>query len=188
MDVYEAAQAVSIDRRETGSSRAGILKRTREEKAPLTGPLALPSGPPDCFAPQFFRQQLVAPDPVLPSEIAESTDPVFPGSHISALDVESHSTASPGARNPSQQALTTASSSRSSGVCGKCPTSSLQSMPTLRARVQSPTFDVYHPAKEYPFVPCPTCSASTTAVYAPFLVYAAHPTAQDSAPQEDSNY
>ena len=90
MDVYEAARAVSIDRRETGSSRAGILKRTREEKAPLTGPFALASsGPSDRFPPQLNRQQHVAPNPVPPSEITASTYPVFPGSHISALNVES---------------------------------------------------------------------------------------------------
>ena len=40
MNVYEAAKAVFIDRRETGSSRAGIAKSTREEKAPLMGPFA----------------------------------------------------------------------------------------------------------------------------------------------------
>lgn len=89
MDVYEAARAVSIDRRETGSSRAGILKRTLKQKAPLTGPFALASSePPVLFAPQLFRQQHVTLDPVLPSEIATSADPVFPGSHISALNVE----------------------------------------------------------------------------------------------------
>ena len=40
MNVYEAAKAVFIDRRETGSSRAGITKSTREERAPLMGPFA----------------------------------------------------------------------------------------------------------------------------------------------------
>ena len=90
MDVYEAARAVSIDRRETGSSRAGTLKRTREEKAPLTGPFALASsGPPDRFTPQLFRKQHVAADPVFRSEISVFTDPVLPGSYISALDIES---------------------------------------------------------------------------------------------------
>ncbi len=43
MDVYEAAKAVFINRRETGSSRAGIAKSTREEKAPFTGSFAFSS-------------------------------------------------------------------------------------------------------------------------------------------------
>ena len=98
MDVYEAARAVSINRRETGSSRAGILKSTREEKAPFTGPFALASsGPPNRFTPQLFRQQHVAPDLVLPSEITVSKGPDFPSSHIRTLNVEPQEiTASPG--------------------------------------------------------------------------------------------
>ena len=38
--MYEAAQAVFIDRRATGSGRAGISKSTREQKAPVMGPFA----------------------------------------------------------------------------------------------------------------------------------------------------